>query len=285
MRYSTTGETILRNVQPLFAELGSGGFAVAHNGNLTNGLTLRRDLISDGAIFQSTSDTEVILHLVARSRRPRIIERFIEALRQIEGAYSLVCLTNKKLIGARDPLGIRPLVLGELDGHYILASETCALDIIGARFVRDVENGEIVVISERAASKASSPFPPQPMRPCIFEYIYFARPDSIVHGRSVYEVRKEMGAELAREAAVDADVVVPVPDFGRSRGDRLRAGIGHSLRTRHHPQSLCRPHLHSADAIGPRTRRASEAQRQPRGGRRQTASSSSTISSCAARHR
>jgi amidophosphoribosyltransferase len=133
VRYSTTGETILRNVQPLFAELDSGGFAVAHNGNLTNALSLRRELIRDGAIYQSTSDTEVILHIVARSRRPRILERFIEALRQIEGAYSLVALTNKKLIGARDPLGIRPLVLGELDGHYILASETCALDIIGAR--------------------------------------------------------------------------------------------------------------------------------------------------------
>ena len=147
VRYSTTGETILRNVQPLFAELDGGGLAVAHNGNLTNGLTMRRNLVREGAIYQSTSDTEVVLHLVARSRRIRLIERFIEALRQIEGAYSLVALTNKKLIGARDPLGIRPLVLGELDGKYILASETCALDIIGARFVRDIENGEIVVIS------------------------------------------------------------------------------------------------------------------------------------------
>jgi amidophosphoribosyltransferase len=213
VRYSTTGETILRNVQPLFAELDSGGFAVAHNGNLTNALSLRRELIRDGAINQSTSDTEVILHLVARSRRARILERFIEALRQIEGAYSLVALTNKKLIGARDPLGIRPLVLGELDGHYILASETCALDIIGARFVRDVENGEIVIISEDGV-ESHKPFPPQPMRPCIFEYIYFARPDSIVHGRSVYDVRKLMGAQLAREAGVDADIVVPVPDSG-----------------------------------------------------------------------
>ena len=163
-------------MQPLFAELEGGGFAVAHNGNLTNGLTLRRNLIRDGAICQSTTDTEVIVHLVARSRKGRFVERFIDALRQLEGAYSLVALTNKKLIGARDPLGIRPLVLGELDGRYILASETCALDIIGARFVRDVENGEIVVISDdgiefdplRAAAA---------QRPCIFEYIYFARPD------------------------------------------------------------------------------------------------------------
>ena len=213
VRYSTTGETILRNVQPLFSEISSGGFAVAHNGNLTNGLTLRRNLVNDGAIFQSTSDTEAILHLVARSRRPRLIERFIEALRQIEGAYSLVCLSNKKLIGARDPLGIRPLVLGELDGCYILASETCALDIIGARFIRDIENGEIVVISE-SGIESLHPFPKRPMRPCIFEYIYFARPDSIVHGRSVYEVRKAMGKELARETALEADVIVPVPDSG-----------------------------------------------------------------------
>jgi len=213
VRYSTTGETILRNVQPLFAELSSGGFAVAHNGNLTNGLTLRRDLVQGGAIYQSTSDTEAILHLVARSRRPQLIDRFIEALRMIEGAYSLVVLTNKKLIGARDPLGIRPLVLGELDGRYILASETCALDIIGAHFVRDIANGEIVVISDEGV-ESLRPFPPRPARPCIFEYIYFARPDSIVHGKPVYNVRKAMGAELARESPVDAEVVVPVPDSG-----------------------------------------------------------------------
>jgi amidophosphoribosyltransferase len=213
VRYSTTGGTVLRNVQPLFAELSSGGFAVAHNGNLTNGLALRRDLVQGGAIYQSTSDTEAILHLVARSRRPQLTDRFIEALRMIEGAYALVVLTNKKLIGARDPLGIRPLVLGELDGRYILASETCALDIIGARFVRDIANGEIVVISDEGV-ESLRPFPPRPARPCIFEYIYFARPDSIVHGKPVYDVRKAMGAELAREAPVEADVVVPVPDSG-----------------------------------------------------------------------
>jgi amidophosphoribosyltransferase len=211
VRYSTTGATILRNVQPLFSELDSGGFAVAHNGNLTNAHRLRRELVRDGAIFQSTSDTEAILHLVARSRKPRLVERFIEALRTIEGAYSLVCMSNKKLIGARDPLGIRPLVLGELDGRYILASETCALDIIGARFLRDIENGEIVVISEDGL-ESLHPFPRRPMRPCIFEYIYFARPDSIVHGRSVYDVRKAMGRELAHERPAAADVVVPVPD-------------------------------------------------------------------------
>ncbi|MCX7317915.1 MAG: class II glutamine amidotransferase, partial [Hyphomicrobiales bacterium] len=208
VRYSTTGETILRNVQPLFAELDGGGFAVAHNGNLTNGLTLRRKLVHDGAICQSTSDTEVILHLVARSRAKRFIDRFTDALLQLEGAYSFVGLTNKKLVGARDPLGIRPLVLGELDGRYILASETCALDIIGARFIRDIENGEIVVISEDGI-ESIKPFPKQTARPCIFEFIYFARPDSIVHGHPVYDVRKRMGAELAMESGVEADVVVP----------------------------------------------------------------------------
>ncbi|HSI42203.1 MAG TPA: amidophosphoribosyltransferase [Xanthobacteraceae bacterium] len=213
VRYSTTGETILRNVQPLFAELDGGGFAIGHNGNLTNGLTLRRQIIRDGALCQSTSDTEVMLHLVARSKKPRFIERFIDALRAIEGAYAFVGLTNKKLVGARDPLGIRPLVLGELDGHPILTSETCALDIIGARYVRDIENGEVIVFSEDKV-ETLRPFPVQPARPDIFEYIYFARPDSIVGGHSVYQVRRTMGMEFAREAPADADVVVPVPDSG-----------------------------------------------------------------------
>jgi amidophosphoribosyltransferase len=213
VRYSTTGETILRNVQPLFAELEGGGFAVGHNGNLTNGLSLRRQLVRDGAIMQSTTDTEVILHLVARARRNRFIDRFIEALRQLEGAYAFVGLTNKKLIGARDPFGIRPLVIGRLDGHPILASETCALDIIGAKYLRDVENGEVVVFDEDGMH-SHKPFPPSAPRPCIFEYIYFARPDSMVGGRNVYDVRKTMGAELAKEAPAVADVVVPVPDSG-----------------------------------------------------------------------
>lgn len=213
VRYSTTGETVLRNVQPLFAELDSGGFAVAHNGNLTNGLALRRQLIQDGAIYQASSDTEVVLHLVARSRKTRFVDRFVDALRQIEGAYALVALTGKKLVGVRDPLGIRPLVIGELDGRFILASETCALDIIGATFVREVENGEIVVISDEGI-ESHKPFPPTVERPCIFEAIYFARPDSMMKGVSVYERRKRMGMELAAESRVDADVVVPVPDSG-----------------------------------------------------------------------
>jgi amidophosphoribosyltransferase len=221
VRYSTTGETILRNVQPLFAELNAGGFAVAHNGNLTNGLTLRRELVRNGAMMQSTTDTEVILHLVAQSRRNHFIDRYIEALRAIEGAYSLVSLTNKKLVGARDPLGIRPLVLGELDGCPILTSETCALDIIGAKYVRDIENGEVIVFDENG-SQTHKPFPPMRPRPCLFEYIYFSRPDSILGGRPVYDVRKAIGAELARESNIAADVVVPVPDSG------VPAAIGYS---------------------------------------------------------
>jgi amidophosphoribosyltransferase len=213
VRYSTTGGTILRNVQPLFAELNAGGFAIGHNGNLTNGIKLRRDLVREGAMMQSTTDTEVILHLVARSHRNRFVDRFIDGLRQLEGAYAFVGLTNKKLVGARDPLGIRPLVIGKLDGCPILASETCALDIIGAQYVRDVENGEVVVFDEDGM-QSHKPFPPMTARPCIFEYIYFARPDSIVGGRHVYDMRKAMGNELAREAPAPADVIVPVPDSG-----------------------------------------------------------------------
>ena len=213
VRYSTTGETILRNVQPLFAELNAGGFAIGHNGNLTNGRTLRRQLVREGAMMQSTTDTEVILHLVARSHRNRFVDRFIEGLRLLEGSYAFVGMTNKKLIGARDPLGIRPLVLGTLDGCPILASETCALDIIGAHYVRDVDNGEVLILDEDGAH-SHKPFPAMAPRPCIFEYIYFSRPDSVIGGRSVYDVRKTCGAELAREAPASADVVIPVPDSG-----------------------------------------------------------------------
>ena len=212
-RYSTCGEAVLRNVQPLFADIDTGGFAVAHNGNLTNALTLRQDLISTGAICQSTSDTEVILHLLSRSKKRRIVERFVEAIREIEGAYALVGLTNEMMIGARDPIGIRPLVLGRLDGAYVLASETCALDIVGAEFVREIENGEIVTITADGV-ESHRPFPRRPARPCVFEYIYFARPDSIVGGRNVYDMRKQMGAQLAREAPARADVIIPIPDSG-----------------------------------------------------------------------
>lgn len=230
VRYSTQGETILRNVQPLFAEFSSGGFAIGHNGNLTNARTLREDLVRSGAIFQSTSDTEVVLHLIGRSKKRTIIERFIEALLQIEGAYALTCLTNKKLIGARDPLGIRPLMLGMLDGSYVLASETCAFDIIGAEFIREIENGEVVVISKDGI-ESHRPFPRSPARPCIFEYIYFSRPDSVLGGRCVYDVRKKFGAQLAIEAPVDADAVMAVPDSGvpAAIGYARQSGIPYEL--------------------------------------------------------
>jgi amidophosphoribosyltransferase len=197
----------------MFADLKTGGVAIAHNGNLTNFLALREELVSAGAIFQSTSDSEVILHLIARSRKIRIVEKFIDALSQVEGGYALVALTNKKLIGVRDPLGIRPLVLGDLAGQAVFASETRALDMIGARFVRDVEHGEMVVVSESGV-ESIRPFPAAKARPCVFEYVYFAMPDSVVNGRSVYDVRKRLGRRLAQESHMDVDVVVPVPDSG-----------------------------------------------------------------------
>ena len=213
VRYSTTGGSVTRNVQPMFADLSGGGLAIAHNGNLTNARLLRRELVREGAIFQSTSDTEAIIHLVARSTYSPVVDRIIDALKRVEGAYSLVALTSKKLIGVRDPHGVRPLVLGALDGATILSSETCALDIIGAKFVRDVGPGEMVVITHDGV-ESLKPFMPKPHRFCIFEYVYFSRPDSYVEGRNVYEVRKRIGMELAREASAIADMVVPVPDSG-----------------------------------------------------------------------
>jgi amidophosphoribosyltransferase len=213
VRYSTAGGSNVRNIQPIFADLSGGGIAVAHNGNLTNAHTLRSNLVDEGAIFQSTSDTETIVHLAARSGAPRIVDKLVDALRQVEGAYSLVALTSKKLVGVRDPFGVRPLVLGKLEDAYILASETCALDIIGAEFVRDVEPGEMIVVT-RDGLESFHPFKPQKARFCIFEYIYFARPDSVMEGRSVYEARRAIGEVLAREAPADADMVVPIPDSG-----------------------------------------------------------------------
>ncbi|MDI7861103.1 amidophosphoribosyltransferase [Rhizobiaceae bacterium n13] len=217
-RYSTTGEVAMRNVQPLFAELEEGGIAIAHNGNFTNGLTLRRQIIATGAICQSTSDTEVVLHLIARSRHASTSDRFIDAIRQMEGGYSMLAMTRTKLIAARDPIGIRPLVMGELDGKPIFCSETCALDIIGAKYIRDVENGEVIICEIQADGSISidarKPVKPQPERLCLFEYVYFARPDSVVGGRNVYTTRKNMGINLAKEAPIDADVIVPVPDGG-----------------------------------------------------------------------
>ena len=212
-RYSTTGETSLRNIQPFFADLHLGGLSIAHNGNLTNALILRDSLVKEGAIFRTTSDTETIVQLIAKSKRDKMIDKLIDTLFQIQGGYSLVIMTNKKLIGVRDPFGIRPLVIGKLKDSYILASETCALDIVGAKFIREVENGEIVIIENNKLTSVK-PFPKQKPRPCIFEYIYFARPDSLIGGKCAYEFRKNFGIQLAKETDVKADIVIPVPDSG-----------------------------------------------------------------------
>jgi amidophosphoribosyltransferase len=235
-RYATTGETALRNVQPLYADFAFGGLAVAHNGNLTNAHGLRRTLVSRGCLFQSTTDTEVFIHLIAISLYSTVVDRLIDALKQVQGAYSLVALHDGALIGARDPLGVRPLVLGRLGageagaGSWVLASETCALDIVGAEFVRDIDPGEIIVVDNEGV-RSIKPFGRHEERFCIFEYIYFARPDSVVEGTPVYETRKRIGAELARETHVPADVVVPVPDSGvpAAMGYAAEAGIPFEL--------------------------------------------------------
>jgi len=216
-RYATTGDTVLRNVQPLYADFAFGGLAVGHNGNLTNAVALRRALVNRGCLFQSTTDSEVFIHLIAISLYSNVVDRLIDALKQVIGAYSLVALSNEALMGARDPLGVRPLILGRIGSEgaptWVLASESCALDIVGATFVRDIEPGEIVVINGQGV-RSIRPFAPQASRFCVFEYIYFARPDSVVEGTAVYTSRKAIGAQLARESPADADVVVPVPDSG-----------------------------------------------------------------------
>ncbi len=212
-RYSTTGETSLRNIQPFFADIYSGGISVAHNGNFTNAIQLREKLVKEGAIFRTTSDTETIVQLIAKSNRPKMIDKIIDTLFQVQGGYALVMMSNKKLIGARDPLGIRPLVLGKIKNSYVLASETCAFDIVGAKFIREVENGEIVII-ENNSIKSIKPFTKKVARPCIFEYIYFARPDSLIKGKCAYEYRKEFGYQLAKESSNEGEIVVPVPDSG-----------------------------------------------------------------------
>ena len=214
-RYSTTGENTLRNIQPFFADTNAGGIGVAHNGNLTNSILLRNKLVEEGAIFYTTSDTETIVQLIAKSKRKKTIDKIIDAIFQIQGGYALVMLTQNSLIGVRDPYGIRPLVIGKLNNSYVLASETCALDIIGAKFIREVENGEIVLI-ENSEIKSIKPFPKQKLRPCVFEYIYFSRPDSILNNKSAYEHRKNLGIELAKENNLKADIVVPVPDSGNA---------------------------------------------------------------------
>ncbi|PTE12953.1 amidophosphoribosyltransferase [Pseudogemmobacter blasticus] len=216
VRYSTAGSkgaTAIRDVQPFFGEFAIGGCAIAHNGNLTNAAALRKQLIERGSIFQSSSDSECIIHLMARSIQKTLAERIKDALRAVEGAFSVIAMTRTKLIGVRDPLGVRPLVIGRFGEGWVLSSETCALDIIGAEYIRDVEPGEMVVI-ENGTLSSSRPFAPAPSRFCIFEQVYFSRPDSIIGGRSVYETRRQIGVELAREAPVEADLVCPVPDSG-----------------------------------------------------------------------
>ena len=220
-RYSTTGGTTLRNIQPFYADTNAGGISISHNGNLTNAITLRSKLVKDGAIFYTTSDTETIVQLIAKSKRQKTIDKIIDALFQIQGGYALVMLTQKTLIGVRDPFGIRPLVIGKIKNSYVLASETCALDIIGAKYIRDVENGEIVFI-ENDKLESIKPFPKKKERPCIFEYIYFSRPDSILNGKSAYEYRKNFGMQLAKEDKLSGDVIVPVPDSGNA------AALGYS---------------------------------------------------------
>lgn len=234
-RYATTGDTVLRNVQPLFAEFEFGGFAISHNGNLTNALQLRRALVRRGCLFQSTTDSEVFIHLIATSLYSTVVDRLIDALKQVVGAYSLIGMTDDAIYGVRDPRGVRPLILGRMpnaDGScgWVLASETCALDIVGAEFVRDVEPGEIVVIGEKGIHSIK-PFARIAPRFCVFEYIYFARPDSVVEGTPVYEARKRIGQELALESSVAADVVVPVPDSGvpAAMGYAAESGIPFEL--------------------------------------------------------
>jgi amidophosphoribosyltransferase len=221
VRYSTAGKKTARNYQPIYAELSLGFLALAHNGNLTNANKLRKELISRGAIFQSTMDTEVIIHLIALSQKTSLVERIIDAVSQIEGAFSLVIIHKNCIIALRDPNGVRPLSLGKLGDAYTVASETCAFDIIGAKFERDIERGEMVIINNEGI-KSIKPFTEKKSKFCIFEYVYFARPDSLIEGKGVYQMRKNIGIELAREVKIDADVIVPIPDSG------VPAAIGYS---------------------------------------------------------
>tara|TARA_B100000989_G_scaffold177894_1_gene133571 strand:+ start:3055 stop:4536 length:1482 start_codon:yes stop_codon:yes gene_type:complete len=236
-RYSTTGNNTLRNIQPFFADTNAGGIGVAHNGNLTNSISLRSRLVEEGAIFYTTSDTETIVQLIAKSKRSKTIDKVVDAIFQIQGGYALVMLTQNSLIGVRDPYGIRPLIIGKLGKSYVLASETCALDIIGAKFLREVDNGEIVLI-ENDILKSIKPFPERKVRPCVFEYIYFARPDSIIDNKTAYEHRKNLGKELAIENDIDCDIVVPVPDSGNAAAlgysQKLNINFEHGLIRNHY---------------------------------------------------
>ena len=258
-RYSTAGESKLENAQPFLIDCAHGQIAVCHNGNLVNALELRDELVRNGSIFQTGSDTEVILHLYARSKAASVEEALSESIAQVRGAYSLAMLTKNRLIAARDPSGFRPLALGRLGDAWIVCSETCALDLIGATYVRDVEPGELLVISD-GGLRSIRPFPPQPLSHCVFEHVYFARPDSYVFGRSVNAVRTDLGRILAREAPVAADVVVPIPDSGVCARDRIRGGGGPADEDGVDSQPLHRPHLHPAAAVDPPLQRQGQAQ-------------------------
>ena len=241
-RYSTSGNNLIKNIQPFFADLHISGISIAHNGNLSNARYLRKELVKNGSIFQTTSDTETIVQLIAKSKRPKIVDKIIDSLFQIQGGYALTILTNDKLIGIRDPLGIRPLVIGKLNKSYVLASETCAFDIIGAKYIRKVENGEIVIITKDGL-ESIKPFPKIKERPCIFEYIYFSRPDSIINNLSVYEYRKKFGAELAKESHVESDLIIPVPDSG------VPAAIGYSEKIKNEVKRITLKLLSKLDVL------------------------------------
>ena len=231
-RYSTAGESRIENAQPFLIDCSHGQIAVAHNGNLVNARELRDELVRAGSIFQTTSDTEVVLHLYARSKAPSVEEALVESIAQVSGAFSMVLLTKNRLIAARDPHGFRPLALGRLGDAWIVCSETCALDLISATYVRDIEPGELLIISD-GGLRSIKPYPPSQLAHCIFEHVYFARPDSYVFGRSVNEVRTSFGRTLAAESAVDADVVIPIPDsgvcaaigYGEASGLPVRMGL------------------------------------------------------------
>ena len=269
VRYSTTGESRLRNAQPICANTDLGPVAIAHNGNLVNARAVRRELEGRGSIFSTTTDSEVVLHLLARSREATLEDRLIDALSRVKGAFSLVLLSHDALVAVRDPNGFRPLTLGRLDGAWVVASETCALDLIGAEVERDLDPGEAVVI-RRGRLRTLRPFARAARESfCIFEYIYFARPDSNLRGGNVYAYRKDLGRLLAREHPVEADMVVPLLDSGHRGGARLRRGVGHPLRDGADPQPLRAPHLHRAGAVDPPLRREGQAQRDPRHPRRE----------------
>ena len=258
VRYSTAGESRLANAQPIVVDSTHGELALCHNGNLVNAGEVKDALVREGAIFQTTTDSEVVVHLFARSKESTAETAVIDALTQVRGAFSFVMMTGDKLIGVRDPHGFRPLALGRLGDAWVMCSETCALDLIGARYERDVEPGEMVVASA-AGLESRRPFAPARHSQCIFEHVYFSRPDSYVFGESVNEVRTEFGRRLARETGVPADVIVPIPDSGVCRGG-LRGGVGHSDEYGAHPESLRRPDVHPAPAVDSSLRCPGEAQ-------------------------